>query len=103
MYQKDGVRMSSPLRRAVERRSTAPLTWLSTQPRWVPFVLVLALLLGGLFTPPGIGVALLAILGLLLGWITYLAWPRLDNAGRLVRGLVIVLVVGVLVQRIGQL
>ena len=47
--------MSSPLRRAIERRSTGPLTWLATRPRWVPLVLVLALLLAGLLAPPAIG------------------------------------------------
>jgi hypothetical protein len=92
--------VSSPLRRAVERRSVAALTWLSTRPRWLPFVLVLALLLGGLFLPVGIAVVLLVVLALLLVWLTYLAWPKLDPTGRLARLLVLALVAYVLVQRI---
>jgi hypothetical protein len=92
--------VSSPLRRAVERRSTGLLTWLATRPRWVPFVLVLALLLGGLFAPPVIAAVCLLALLLALLWLTYLAWPRLDAGGRLVRLVVVVLVGYVLVQRL---
>ena len=92
--------MSSPLRRAVERRSTGPLTWLATRPRWVPFVLVLALLLAGLFAPPVIGAACLAVLLLGLVWLTYLAWPKLTAGGRLTRVLLVVLVGYVLIQRL---
>jgi hypothetical protein len=92
--------VSSPLRRAVERRSAGPLTWLATRPRWVPFVLVLALLLGGLFAPPAIAAVLLAVLALGLVWLTYLAWPKLEPTGRFTRLLVLVLVGYVLVQRL---
>jgi Family of unknown function (DUF6703) len=90
----------SPLRRRVERRSAAPLTWLATRPRWLPFLLVLVLLLGGLFAPAPIAVLLLVVLALLLVWLTYLAWPKLDPTGRFTRLLVLVLVVYVLVQRL---
>lgn len=92
--------MSSPLRRAVERRSTAPLTWLATRPRWLPFVIVLVLLLGGLFLPAAIAVVLLAVLVLFVAWLTYLAWPKLDSSGRLTRLLVLVLVLYVAATRI---
>jgi hypothetical protein len=92
--------VSSPLRRAVERRSTGPLTWLATRPRWLPFVLVLALLLGGLFAPPAVAAVLLAVLALGLLWLTYLAWPKLEANGRFTRLLVLVLVGYVLVQRL---
>ena len=92
--------MSSPLRRAVERRSVAPLTWLSTRPRWVPFVIVLVLLLAGLFLPVAAAVVALVALGCFLGWLTFLAWPKLDSSGRLVRLLMTALVLYVLVQRL---
>jgi hypothetical protein len=90
----------SPLRRNVEKRSAAPLTWLATRPRWLPFLIVLALLLGGLLAPVPIAVVLLVVLVLLLTWLTYLAWPKLDPTGRFTRLLVLVLVVYVLVQRL---
>jgi hypothetical protein len=92
--------VSSPLRRAVERRSAGLLTWLSTRPRWVPFLLVLALLLAGLFAPPVIGAGCLVVLMLALLWLTYLAWPKLEATGRFTRLLVVVLVGYVLVQRL---
>lgn len=91
--------MTSPLRRAVERRSAVPLAWLATRPRWLPFLVVLALLLGGLFAPPAVGVALLVVLAVLLGWLAYLAWPRLPGGGRFARVAVLALVVVAIVQR----
>jgi hypothetical protein len=92
--------VASPLRRAIERRSVGALTWLATRPRWVPFVLVLVLLLGGLFAPPAIGAVLLLVLALGVVWLTYLAWPKLEATGRFTRLLVLVLVLYVLVQRL---
>lgn len=91
--------MTTPLRRAVEQRSAAPLAWLATRPRWVPFLLVIALLLGGLFAPPAPGVALLVLLLLLIGWLSYLAWPQLTGGGRLARLAVLALLVLAVVQR----
>ena len=91
--------MPTPLRRAVEQRSAAPLAWLATRPRWLPFLLVLALLLGGLFAPPALGVALLVVLLLLLSWLTFLSWPRLATGGRLARLAVLALVLVVVAQR----
>lgn len=91
--------MTTPLRRAVEERSALALAWLATRPRWQPFLLVLALLLGGLFAPPLLGVLLLALLGLLLGWLAFLAWPRLTAGARLARVAVLGLLVFAIVER----
>lgn len=92
--------MASPLRRAVERRSAVPLTWLATRPRWLPFLIVLVLLLGGMLAPAAAAAPLLLVLALLIGWLTYLAWPKLDSSGRLTRLLVLALVVYLLAARI---
>jgi hypothetical protein len=91
--------VTTPFRRAVEQASAAPLAWLAARPRWVPFLLVIALLLGGLFAPPVLGVALLVLLLLVVGWLTYLAWPRVPGGGRLARVAVLALVVLAVVQR----
>ena len=77
----------------------SPLAWLATRPRWIPFLLVVALLVGGLFAPPALGVVLLVVLLLLLGWLTFLSWPRLLPGGRLARLAVLALVVVAVVQR----
>ena len=92
--------MTPPLRRAVEQRSAVPLAWLASRPRWVPFLIVLALLLGGLFTPPLLGAVLLVALLLLLGWLTFLSWPRLAGGARVARLAVLALVVVAVVQRV---
>jgi hypothetical protein len=92
--------VTTPLRRAVEQRTAVPLAWLATRPRWLPFLVVLALLVGGLFAPPALGVALLGVLLLLLGWLTFLSWPRLPAGGRLARIAVLALVVVAVVQRV---
>lgn len=91
--------MTPPLRRAVEQRSAVPLAWLASRPRWMPFVLVLALLLGGLFVPGPAGGVLLVLLLLLLGWLTFLAWPRLTGGARVARLAVLALVVATVLQR----
>lgn len=91
--------MSSPLRRAVEQRSAVFLVRLRALPQWLPFLAVLALLLGGLFAPAAVGAALLAVLLGLLGWLTYLSWPALPSNGRLLRIAVLALIAVTTVQR----
>jgi len=44
-----------------------------------------ALLVAGLFAPPGIGVPLLALLVTFVGWLSYLSWPVVAGRQRLVR------------------
>lgn len=91
--------MTTPLRRAVEQRSVAPLAWLATRPRWLPFLLVLALLVGGLFAPPALGAVLLVVLAVLLGWLSFLSWPRLQPGAKVARLAVLALLVYTVVQR----
>jgi len=77
--------LPSPFRSMIERRSAPLLLALRRLPGWVPFLALLALVLGGLFAPAPLGAALLAILALIVGWVTYLAWPALAPPGRLLR------------------
>jgi hypothetical protein len=83
----------------IERRSAPLLHALRGLPGWVPFLVLLALVLGGLFAPAPLGAALLAILALVIGWLIYLAWPALAPAGRLVRLAVLALVLVAAVRR----
>jgi len=92
--------VSTPLRRTIERRSAPILLALRRLPRWAPFLLVLALVLGGMFAPPPVGATLLAAVALLVGWLSYLAWPVLPPAERIIRVAVPVLV---LVAAVGRL
>jgi hypothetical protein len=86
----EGERFFTPgatgLRKAVERRSAVPLTYLFTQvPRWVPpVVLVVLLLVGFAVASPLGGVAALVVLAFVL-WLAYLSWPSLGAGGKLMR------------------
>jgi hypothetical protein len=91
--------VTSPLRPRVERWSLPVLARLRVAPRWLVFVAVLGLVVGGLFAPPPLGALLLAVVGALMAWLTYLSWPALPPGGRASRVLVVLLVLGVAVQR----
>ncbi len=91
--------MSSALRRAVERGSAPVLLTLRGLPGFAPFLVLLALVLGGLFAPPAVGAALLALVALLVGWLTYLAWPVLSPGGRVGRLGTLALVVAAVILR----
>lgn len=79
------------LRRSLERRSGPVLVLLGRAPRAVPFLIVLALLVGGLaLTGPAGGVLLLVLLAF-AAWVTYLAWPALHPGPRVVRVVVLAL------------
>jgi hypothetical protein len=80
----------SSLRESFERASLPALTFLSGLPRFVPFVVILGLVVTGLFIP-GWGWVLIAFVVLLLTWIALLAWPRLTMPERLMRVAVIVM------------
>lgn len=88
------------LRGTVERRSAPVLVWLSSQPKILLPAIVIVLLVGGLAAPPAYGVPLLAVLGLLLLWLSYLSWPALDAGARALRAAMLALVVVAVVQRV---
>ena len=90
----------SGLRRAVERRSAPALVFLSRQPKLVIPVVSVLLLIGGLALPNPYGVIGLALLLLLVGWLSYLSWPVVEGTARLVRVVLLVLVAIALVQRL---
>ncbi|MFX0539334.1 DUF6703 family protein [Ornithinimicrobium sp. Y1847] len=80
-----------PLRRQIESASRPALEALAKLPVWLPFLVLLLLLIGGGFLggPAGwvlVGVALLFIL-----WLFYLSWPRLSGVERLMRSAVLLL------------
>lgn len=93
------VKQPAPgFRGKVERASAPLLLWLSARPRFVIPVLSAVLLIGGLAAPPAVGVPLLVLLVLLVGWLSYLSWPVVEGFQRVVRlgtiGLVLAAVVG---------
>ena len=92
--------MGQPLRRTVEHRSAPVLLWLSSRPKVLLPGLVVVLLVGGLAAPPATGRWLLALLGLLLLWLSYLSWPALDGRARALRTAMLLLIGVALLQRV---
>ena len=62
-------------------------------PVWLPFLVVLALLLGGGFLGGPVGWVLVGLAMAFILWLLYLSWPRLSGVERLMRLTVILLFV----------
>lgn len=69
---------------ALQRRSAVFFVYLHQLPRWVPLVVLPALLVAGLALPGVAGAVPLAALAFLL-WFTFMAAPTRSAAHRLVR------------------
>jgi hypothetical protein len=91
---------STGLRAAVERRSAPLLVLLSQQPKLLIPVVSLVLLVGGLALPLPYGAVCLALLLLLVGWLSYLSWPAVVGPARMVRLVTVGLLVFALVRRL---
>lgn len=89
--------MSTP-RERIESASLPLLTRLSTLPRAIPFLALLALMVAGILVP-GWGWVLLLVVVLFLGWIAYLTWPRLDTTNRIMRGSIILFAAAITLTR----
>ena len=80
---------ASPGRQVLEQRSATSLLWLHQLPPWLPPVLAVVLLIGGLALSGWTGGAALIGLALVLAWLAVISWPRLSAQGRLLRAVVI--------------
>jgi hypothetical protein len=72
-------------RQAIERASARPLIFLHQLPRWLPPLVLLAVLIAGFAAPGWVGAAALVLVAVALGWLGYLSWPTLTAQGRLLR------------------
>ncbi len=72
--------------------------WLSARPKLLLPATTLVLLIAGLAAPTAVGVPVLLLLAALVGWLSYLSWPAVDTAPRVLRlavvGLVLAAVLG---------
>lgn len=84
----------------LERRSIPLLLALRRVPRWAIFLVVLGCVVGGLLLTGPLAAALLGVVSAFLAWLLLLAWPRLTEAQRSLRGLTIVLVAGSAIWRL---
>lgn len=75
--------MADTLRTRLERASLPAVRWLDSLPRFVPFLVVLAFLVSGIFYRPLWPLTALATA--FLGWLLLLSWPRLTGVEKLMR------------------
>ena len=83
--------MPNPLRRSVERASLPLITRLNHLPKAVPFLLLLALLVAGVFISGQVGFVLMFLGAAFVGWVLFLSWPRLSGSERIMRFAVLLL------------
>ena len=88
------------MRVRIEHASVPVLTRLATLPPWLPFLLMLALILVGGFVGGIVGTVLIGLAALVVAWLLYLAWPRLTPPERLMAVAVLALVAAVAVTRL---
>jgi hypothetical protein len=86
-------------RRSAELKAGPVLVLLARAPRWLPFVLVLGCVVGGLLVSGPVGAVLLLLVLLLLGLQLFFAWPVLLPPQRLLRASVLGLIVLVVASR----
>lgn len=84
---------------ALRRRSATFFLYLHQLPRWVPLVVLPALLIGGLALPGVPGAALLAVLAFLL-WFAFMASPVRAAGHHLVRLAVPLILLGVAIVKL---
>lgn len=84
----------------MHERSYAALTRLHAMPRWTVPVATVVLVFVGLSAGPVLGGICLLVVAAFLGWLAYLAWPKLGSSGRVARCLVLGLLVGFALARL---
>lgn len=85
------------LRAAIEAASHPLLVRIAALPRPVPFVVLLALLVVGVFVGGVVGVVCTAVVAVFVAWLMYLSWPRLTGVERLGRTAVLLIAVALVV------
>ncbi|GAA5157272.1 DUF6703 family protein [Ornithinimicrobium tianjinense] len=80
-----------PVRRRIEQASLPALQLLARLPVWLPFLVLLLLLLGGGFLGGPVGWVLVVVAVAFILWLLYLSWPRLTAVERVMRVAVLVL------------
>ncbi len=84
------VRQQSPqIRQSIERLSLRQAAYLRALPRWLPPVVLGALLVGGLAVRGWGGAVMLLIVTVFLAWLAALSWPALQPPTRALRVLAV--------------
>ena len=73
------------------------MTRLSRLPRLVPFLILIALLVGGMLIGGPTGFVLMAVAAVFVAWVLYLSWPALSSSERIMRLAVLLIAVALAV------
>ena len=93
---------SSPFRVRVEHVSDPMLQRIARAPRAVPVLVVLALLVIGVAVRGVVGTVCFGVCALLVAWLLYLAWPRIQPIERMMRCSVLLLAVALAIVSTGM-
>jgi hypothetical protein len=87
----DPAAAPGPLRRSVEQASLPALERLARLPVWLPFLVLLLMMIGGGFLGGVLGWVLVGVAVAFILWLLYLSWPRLTPVDRVMRVAVLLL------------
>ncbi|WP_446665647.1 DUF6703 family protein [Flexivirga sp. B27] len=93
---------SSPLRVRVEHASDPLLQRLARAPRGLPVLAVLVLLVIGAVFRGVVGTVCFGLCALVVAWLLYLAWPRIEPIERMMRSSVLLLAIALAVVSTGM-
>jgi hypothetical protein len=85
------------LRPTIERASLPMITRISSLPKAVPFLIMLALLVAGVLIGGPVGFVLMGLAASFVAWILFLSWPRLTSSERIMRFAVLLLAIAMAV------
>jgi hypothetical protein len=88
------------VRSRIDHASLPLMTRLSRLPRLAPFLILLALLVGGVLIGGPVGFILMTLAAIFVAWVLYLSWPRLSGSERIMRLAVLLLAVAMAVSRL---
>ena len=88
------------MRSRIDHASLPLMTRLSQLPRLAPFLILLALLVGGVLIGGPVGFILMTLAAIFVAWVLYLSWPRLSGSERIMRLAVLLLAVAMAVSRL---
>ncbi len=92
--------MPNTVRSRIDHASLPLMTRLSRLPRLAPFLILLALLVGGVLIGGPVGFILMTLAAIFVAWVLYLSWPRLSGSERIMRLAVLLLAVAMAVSRL---
>ena len=93
---------ASPFRVRVEHASDPWLQRIARAPRAVPALVVLVMLVIGVVFRGVVGTVCFGLCALLVGWLLYLAWPRIEPMERMMRCSVLLLAVALAIVSTGM-